>query len=422
MKRSIVSTALLFAACFGGSGEKIDVAVSLPAGATSSDISGLHAWVVSGEAASCNLLVAGAQEPYDVGLTLLGEGGARMGEALSATVTKRDGVVYVVAFDFEKNPLYAGCTSVSNAESVSVTLGRLQVYDCADSNTPQGARCDDDNRCTLNERCRSGSCTGGTPRSCATLNGPCSNGTCDPALGCQKVNANEGLTCDDGLFCTGSGICRSGTCAADPITCPAPPGQCLQAGVCSEQYDRCIYLPKPRLTSCDDGNACQTGDYCDYYGNCTAGTANVTATNVECDGNPCTQGDSCTSGSCVTGSTYAAAGTPCDDNNPCTVNTTCYGPTWAMCTNGTSAAAGTSCWISSHCYVGDQCSGSSCTNGSYVTDFDGDGCERPGCDSWPYCEDCNDNDPTIHEGAIERCGDGKDNNCDDRIDEVGCSP
>lgn len=46
------------------------------------------------------------------------------------------------------------------------------------------------------------------------------------------------------------------------------------------------------------------------------------------------------------------------------------------------------------------------------TDLDGDG--SAGCGA-----DCDDADPTRHEGAAELCGDGVDQDCDDRVDE-GC--
>jgi hypothetical protein len=426
MKRNILLTCLLLAACPGAGGEKLDVSVTLPATATASEVAALHAWVVTGtegHEASCNLLVAGAQEPYDVELQLLGQGGARTGEALIATVSKREGVVYVVAFDYEGEPRYAGCSPVTSASPVTVTLGTFKVYDCADANTPPGARCDDANLCTLGERCRGGSCTGGTARDCSALSGPCSNGTCDPATGCKKVSTNEGQTCDDGLFCTGSGTCASGTCAAPPITCPPAPEQCLEAGFCSEQHDRCIYFPKRSGTPCDDGNPCRTGDTCNSAGVCLAGATPASDVTVECDRNACTVGDFCSLGSCSPGTTFAALGTSCDDRNPCTTNESCSGASSA-CVTGGNASAGTPCWDSSYCTVADQCSGFSgtCSGGPTVYDYDGDGCARPSCAAF-FCLDCDDTDPgTNSYYASERCGDSKDNDCDGTIDEVGCVP
>lgn len=64
-------------------------------------------------------------------------------------------------------------------------------------------------------------------------------------------------------------------------------------------------------------------------------------------------------------------------------------------------------------------------HGDINPDSDGDGYTAPAgvlnpCGSGT-ANDCNDMDATIYPGAKEVCGDGKDNNCDGKIDE-GCPP
>ena len=51
------------------------------------------------------------------------------------------------------------------------------------------------------------------------------------------------------------------------------------------------------------------------------------------------------------------------------------------------------------------------TTPNYDVDEDGYGIE----------EDCDDNDPAINPGAVEVCEDGKDNDCDGDIDQLGCN-
>jgi hypothetical protein len=410
MNRAIGLLAILVGGCSGGGGgtESLSVNVTYAARADATLVAAVHAYVVTGTAghdASCNLLIAGAQEPFDVDLRLLGEGGARAGDPLTASVTHTEGVCYVVAFDYAGVALYAGCSPVAGS-SVSVALGVMAVYDCHDPATPPGARCDDGDVCTVGEHCLAGQCGQGSPRDCSALGSQCSAGLCTPGVGCTKMAINEGLACDDGLYCTASSTCAGGACVGTQITCPSPPGQCLQAGVCMESLlGRCVYLPKRYGTACDDGNPCMTGDYCDYAGVCQPGTTPIgAATTVECDGNPCTIGDSCSAaGVCTSGTTFAPNTTPCDDRNPCTLNDTCAGTTGA-CIPGTSfAASGTACWDTNPCTLGDQCLGSStCFGGTTINDFDGDGYRRAANGTGTsYCggiapADADDNDRSSH--------------------------
>jgi hypothetical protein len=119
---------------------------------------------------------------------------------------------------------------------------------CADR--PAGAPCDDDNACTLDERCDgNGACVAGGMLSCT---GQCETGACDPQLGC--ILADGGGVCDDGNSCTadrciGASACQS-TVIADGTPCP--------------EADRCRTMAVCRAGTCDGGRplTCDDGDFC----------------------------------------------------------------------------------------------------------------------------------------------------------------
>jgi hypothetical protein len=381
--RRLALSALLAAACSGNDSglptEVVEVNVVYGTGTDKTLVGGTHAYVVTGSGdteASCNLLMAGAQNPLDVTLVLLGEGAAHVDDPIEAHTTRTEGVVFVIATNFANSQLYVGCTPA--APTVSVTL-RGRGYDCTDPTTPAGAPCDDGDPCTTGEYCTGRTCGSGGAVSCTQYDSTCSMGVCTPGVGCTK----------------------------QPRACPAPPGQCLQAGVCVEAYQKCIYLPKAYGTACDDGNPCMTGDFCDYVGQCQTGTtAAADMTVTDCDNNLCTTGDHCVSGGCVT--TGTATGTTCDDHNPCTIGETCSA---GVCGNPTSFAPTTTpCWnpnetATAACYVGNTCSGYSllCNLGVNDPDFDGDHYYRASnstgttvCPGGVLPVDGNDNNATTH--------------------------
>lgn len=59
-------------------------------------------------------------------------------------------------------------------------------------------------------------------------------------------------------------------------------------------------------------------------------------------------------------------------------------------------------------------------HGDYVPDADGDGYTAEGACTGSM-DDCDDNNPDVHPGAEEVCGNGIDDNCDGNIDEGCCT-
>lgn len=216
-----------------------------------------------------------------------------------------------------------------------------------------------------------------TPVVCTALDQCHDAGVCNPGTGvCSNPAKTDGTSCNDGNACTTADTCQAGACTpGTPVVCTAS-DQCHDAGVCNPGTGVCTDPPKANGTSCDDGNACTTGDTCaagacvpgttplscnDGNGctddSCNAATGCVYTDNTSAcdDGISCTQTDTCSGGAC-SGSPYS-----CDDGNPCT-DDSCNGDGTCGHTNNTAA-----CDDGIACTTGDTCSGGICAGTISVT-------------------------------------------------------
>jgi hypothetical protein len=219
---------------------------------------------------------------------------------------------------------------------------------CFLKDNPYGSECSDGNECTLGDACFFGQCQGGIPKPCDDGN-PCSEDTCDPALGCVSEPATGG-PCDDGFLCTSGDTCKAGQCIGGTNSCPCAvdadcaffededlcngtlhcsggfcvfePGSVVACEVgqsqcsntaCDPATGDCVGVDEPAGTPCSDQSACTAGDSC-FAGQCVGQP-------VPCeDGNVCTQ-DSCDP---ATGCLHVkTSGGACDDGNSCTLKDSC---------------------------------------------------------------------------------------------------
>jgi hypothetical protein len=198
------------------------------------------------------------------------------------------------------------------------------------------AFCDDGDPCTTGDMCQDGICRPGAPLVCDDHN-PCTDDTCDSSIGC--VFTNVAGSCDDGDACTTGDHCDGGAC---------------EGGA-------------PR--DCDDGNDC-TDDGCDPASGCT----HVPNADPCDDGNACTMGDACAGGVCVGGPAR-----DCNDGNLCTTDG-CSPAAGCTHTNNTVA-----CSDGDGCTTNDHCGGGTCVGGPPANCDDGDSCTTDSCMSPMGC-------------------------------------
>ena len=232
------------------------------------------------------------------------------------------------------------------------------------SNPPvDGTSCSDGDACTTGDTCSAGLCVGGAPPNCDDGN-VCTENSCNPATG-LCVSTNNTAPCSDGDACTTGDACSVGLCVGG-----APPN-CNDGKVCTD--DSCNpatgCVNANNTATCDDANACTTGDACSVGlcvggappncndgkvctdDSCNPATGCVNANNTATcdDANACTTGAACSVGLCVGG-----APPNCNDGKVCT-DDSCNPATGCVNANNTAT-----------CDDGDACPGDACSGGFCV--------------------------------------------------------
>ena len=122
--------------------------------------------------------------------------------------------------------------ALSSADAVAADARDSRERDQCEG-SPEGALCDDDNTCTVNDICRAGRCAG--------------------------LRVPDGTECTDGNVCTQMDRCSAGVCAGQR----APDGTaCDDQDLCSmgETCQAAVCVARAAVV-CDDGVAC-TADIC----------------------------------------------------------------------------------------------------------------------------------------------------------------
>ncbi len=231
--------------------------------------------------------------------------------------------------------------------------------------------------------------------------------------------------CDDRVFCNGTEQCVAGACRPGiPVACDD--GIVCTRDQCNEMTGACDSTP--------DDSRCIAPARCDVRRGCTAAPC---AGDMDCDdGNVCNGRETCAAGACQPGPALV-----CDDGVACTqdacdprVGCTAV-PDNARCDDGvfcngsevcSLAVRGCSGGVPVRCDDANPCTTDACDERSRAcivtgrTDDDRDGFPPVRC---PGGTDCDDTNPTVNPGAAEVCLDGRDNNCNGRLDcaEPSCA-
>ena len=178
-----------------------------------------------------------------------------------------------------------------------------------------GVSCDDGLFCTIEDACKQGACAGST-RSCGDFENQCNRAMCnEDSDTCEAQPLEDGTVCDDALYCTVLDTCQSGACTGGKARdCGDFTNQC-NTGACNEDSDACEAMPVKEAESCDDGLYCTVEEAC-HEGQCVGRPRDCGSTQDQCSNMVCSEEqDAC--------EVEPENGTSCDDGYECTSNDAC---------------------------------------------------------------------------------------------------
>jgi MYXO-CTERM domain-containing protein len=288
-----------------------------------------------------------------------------------------------------------------------------------------GAACDDGNACTVNDTCKSGTCTAGSARQCPATDQCHDAGTCSAAAGgCTNPPKQNGTGCNDGNNCTLSDTCQNGVCTAGSTRQCTATDQCHMLGTCDPTSGSCSNPAKPNGSSCNDNMACTASDQC--MGGICMGTVSCPAIDQCHDAGTCAAGGTCTTPA-------KANGTTCNDTSLCTTGDVCMGGVCkgttmvtctaldqchdpGICNDNTGQCSnpikpvGTTCTDGMLCTYGDACNANGACMGTMVTCTSDESTIRE-CDGTATCKvtprpgaACDDGNPCTKGDARNAAG------------------
>lgn len=236
---------------------------------------------------------------------------------------------------------------------------------------------------------------------------------CDPTRDPRAWSSNDGANCDDQLYCTVDDACRAGSCTGTARNCDDGVA-CNGIATCNEDADAC----SAPVNQCGNNAVCNVAtDTCDSTCNgCVVAGVCVLA-GTEAPGNPCQVCDparSATAYTVVAGKSCGAPATACSAQDTCDAQGRCqpnHLPAGTACGNPNSnacdpsdacdgsgncqqriAANGTPCDDGAFCTTGDQCQGGQCVASGQVNcganrtcNEAADQCQCQGCQIGATC-------------------------------------